>query len=359
MKIGVMNSSNTKLRGGPKVFMDRITEELKKQGLYSDDKFDAWLNLSFREIPKFVIDNKIPVTLRFDGIWKIKVIPDRFKFISKFLRKKLNEYAFQKFNKLILHNYYIADNIIFQSQFSKKSFETTLLRKPIDKKHTIIYNGVDLERFKPSSQKINSNLQILVSHKMHPVKRFDQIPKIIKELVKKYPNLMVNVLGDGIKNPYRLNENTLDYFKKQVSLHGLDNNFNFIGHIEPNLLADFYVQNDFMLNLSYSDPCPNVVIEAMACGLPVIAPIHGGIAELVSDERLLVKENLNEYDFDTMGDYKSLPQIPVEKYLEKIYYLLENLEFHQKNMRKRAEQYFDIKNVTKQYINFMKENMKK
>ena len=33
-----------------------------------------------------------------------------------------------------------------------------------------------------------------------------------------------------------------------------------------------------------NDPCPNVVLEAMACGLPVVHAASGGTVELVGDE---------------------------------------------------------------------------
>jgi glycosyltransferase involved in cell wall biosynthesis len=33
-----------------------------------------------------------------------------------------------------------------------------------------------------------------------------------------------------------------------------------------------------------NDPCPSLVIEAMACGLPVVYPASGGVVELVGDE---------------------------------------------------------------------------
>ncbi len=39
-----------------------------------------------------------------------------------------------------------------------------------------------------------------------------------------------------------------------------------------------------LLHTKVKDPCPTLVIEAMACGLPVVHPASGGTVELVGDE---------------------------------------------------------------------------
>jgi glycosyltransferase involved in cell wall biosynthesis len=39
-----------------------------------------------------------------------------------------------------------------------------------------------------------------------------------------------------------------------------------------------------LLHLKYKDPCPTVVIEALACGVPVVGSRTGGLPELVGDE---------------------------------------------------------------------------
>ena len=35
--------------------------------------------------------------------------------------------------------------------------------------------------------------------------------------------------------------------------------------------------------LKYKDPCPNTVIEALSCGLPVLYSKSGGLPELVNN----------------------------------------------------------------------------
>jgi glycosyltransferase involved in cell wall biosynthesis len=39
-----------------------------------------------------------------------------------------------------------------------------------------------------------------------------------------------------------------------------------------------------LLHLKYKDPCPTVIIEALACGVPVVGSRSGGLPELVGDE---------------------------------------------------------------------------
>ncbi len=43
-------------------------------------------------------------------------------------------------------------------------------------------------------------------------------------------------------------------------------------------------QAHVLLHTKVNDPCPTLVLEAMACGLPVVYPRSGGTVELVGDE---------------------------------------------------------------------------
>ena len=47
-----------------------------------------------------------------------------------------------------------------------------------------------------------------------------------------------------------------------------------------------------------NDPCPTLVLEAMACGLPVVHPASGGLPELVANEAGLGAPHPVSYDRD-------------------------------------------------------------
>ena len=44
---------------------------------------------------------------------------------------------------------------------------------------------------------------------------------------------------------------------------------------------ELYARADILLHTKYNDPCPSTVIEALACGVPVVYSASGGVPELV------------------------------------------------------------------------------
>jgi glycosyltransferase involved in cell wall biosynthesis len=58
----------------------------------------------------------------------------------------------------------------------------------------------------------------------------------------------------------------------------------FLGPYKRTEAPAVFQQGDIYLHTKYIDPCPSVVIEAMACGLPVVYSKSGGTVELVGEE---------------------------------------------------------------------------
>jgi UDP-glucose:(heptosyl)LPS alpha-1,3-glucosyltransferase len=53
----------------------------------------------------------------------------------------------------------------------------------------------------------------------------------------------------------------------------------FLGYCDD--MRDYYYAADFLVHPTFYDPCSLVVLEALACGLPVITSIHNGASELL------------------------------------------------------------------------------
>ena len=65
---------------------------------------------------------------------------------------------------------------------------------------------------------------------------------------------------------------------------GLRDRVELLGRYAQRDAPALYGRAHLLLHTKVNDPCPNVVLEAMACGLPVVYPASGGTLELVGDD---------------------------------------------------------------------------
>jgi UDP-glucose:(heptosyl)LPS alpha-1,3-glucosyltransferase len=81
------------------------------------------------------------------------------------------------------------------------------------------------------------------------------------------------VCGSGEPGPY----------KRLAHLLGLSETTHFLGFYPD--IRSCYASSDFFVQPTYYDPCSLVVLEALACGLPVITTVQNGASELMVDGR--------------------------------------------------------------------------
>src|SRR5207253_1344349 len=65
---------------------------------------------------------------------------------------------------------------------------------------------------------------------------------------------------------------------------GLEEAVDLVGSYNLAEAPELMRRADVLLHTKYNDPCPTVVLEAMACGLPVVYSASGGTPELVGEE---------------------------------------------------------------------------
>lgn len=136
----------------------------------------------------------------------------------------------------------------------------------------VIPNGVDLERFAPAATPPSGPPVVLFVGRLI----FNKGPQFLVEampaIVAKHPDARFRFAGDG---PMQ------DELEKRVRELGLEGQVEFLGQREdiPELLR----QATIMARPSLSEGMPLVALEAMACGLPVVAADVGGTAEVVQD----------------------------------------------------------------------------
>jgi len=176
-------------------------------------------------------------------------------------------------------NLNLADKIITISN-ATKNYVLRLGANP--KKVRVIYNGVDLIRFRPQTKQKASMRQKL------GIPKEAVVVLTVRRLVYKNG---VDTLLDCASNAVRVNSNIvflvvgkgpdLENVRQQATQRKIATNFRLAGFVNDENLADYYNLADlFVLPSKSGEGLPLVALEAMACGLPVIATNVGGIGEI-------------------------------------------------------------------------------
>jgi len=146
-------------------------------------------------------------------------------------------------------------------------------------KIAVIRNGVDREVFYPRDRiemrrklRLDSESRIIVTAgALVPLKGIDRLIDAMK--LMRGANAKLYVIGEG---PQRA------ALESRIARHDLADRVFLTGQRPQSELAEWYSAADLFCLASHREGCPNVVIEAMACGLPVVASDVGGIGELIS-----------------------------------------------------------------------------
>ena len=181
----------------------------------------------------------------------------------------------QFIGKSVLKN---ADRITTVSKETMKY----VLRLGADKtKTSVIYNGVDIDTFRPeykieSREKVGlpKNRKIVFSVRRLVYKNgLDTLIESVPQVAKKHPNVLFVVAGKG---PSR------KLIEDRIKELGISQNIKLAGFVPDELLPVYYNAADiFTLPSASGEGLPLVLLEAMACGLPVIATKVGGTPEIV------------------------------------------------------------------------------
>jgi len=247
------------------------------------------------------------VIQRLDGIW--------FK-PQEFMTKNVG----------IKRLYDTADGVIFQSEFDRKMI-TKWWKEP--RAGSVIQNGIDIDIVKelniPALQQLCSTYPVryVCSANWHPQKRLRDTVELFKKFRQRDNNCCLIVLG---ANP--------DYVVANPHVF-------YAGSVPRETYMQIYSAASWMMHLAWADHCPNVVIEALSQGTPVLCTDVGGTQELIGEYGYVIKEP-TPYNFE-LADYDNPPSlegidVPVLKdRLELDYTTVPN---------------FDIVSVAQRYVGF-------
>jgi glycosyltransferase involved in cell wall biosynthesis len=186
-----------------------------------------------------------------------------------------------------------------------------LLKEIYDIDAVVIRNGVDTDVFYPLTQtvrsKVRSSLQIapakrivLFVGRLHPYKDPMTFVRCIPRVIIEYPDAYFVMVGDG----------PLSRAVASEVIHlGIENFFRLIPRLPFPKLVEWFQVSDIFVSTSPGEMLGFTVLEAMSSGIPVVAAISGGPAEVLGPSGTFFNpkddENLAEKICNVLGDERS------------------------------------------------------
>jgi len=298
MKIHILYNFQSGPWGGGNQFLRALKNEFEIRDVYEKNLEKA----------NIILFNSYPFGFEwvFNDIIKLKQ-----KNPEKIIIYRLNGPIFlirgkdKEVDKIIkLFNDLFVDGIVFQSNWCKE--QNKKLFRISSKYETVIYNAPDNEIFNREGKK-----------EFNPDRKIKLIATSWSSNWRK---------GFEI---YKFLDENLDFSKYKMTFVGNSpiefKNIKWIKPVPPEKLARILKEHDIYITASQNDPCSNALIEALSCGLPVVALNDGGHPELVQKggELFRGKEDIIEKIEKVAKNYQyyqsQIPEFSIRKVVQEYY----------------------------------------
>lgn len=274
---------------------------------------------------KFLIEAKRrrkPIIQRLDGTYYWSVAGWKYPLYN--LKASIIRHLFSNFT-------------IYQSTYSKYCAQKFLGKKRLEQS-SIIYNGVDIDIFSPSGAKksFRDNPEQKIFFTASAFRREDQIIPIFNALKiykKKYGNNFKFLIAGTFSGKARRIPETYASYGNAI----------FLGKIGNSQLPEYERAADVFLFTHLNPPCPNNILEAMACGLPICGVADGAMVELV-------RERKNALLIPTSGDafWKNRSH-NIEAFADNLNDIVKNLASFSRESSRIATERFPLESMIDKY----------
>jgi glycosyltransferase involved in cell wall biosynthesis len=162
------------------------------------------------------------------------------------------------------------------------------------KRLRVIRSGVDTEHFRPRAlpreraaarQRLGLAAEaklVLFVGNLEPRKQVDVLVRAMASVRQQLPDAALIVVGSGESAGVQDQTARLIRLTHDLGL-AADDAVRFVGRVEDERLLDYYAAADIFALPSSSEAQGIVALEAMACGLPVVASAVGGLLGTIQD----------------------------------------------------------------------------
>jgi glycosyltransferase involved in cell wall biosynthesis len=141
----------------------------------------------------------------------------------------------------------------------------------------VIPNAIDLSAFTPPVQRETGGpVRLLYVGRFNVFKNVETLIEAVGVLSQmEVGEFEMDLVGEGEQRPA---------LERMVSELGLTRRISFVGWVARERIADYYRGADVFVTATTWEGMPNTVLEAMACGLPIVGTQASGLCELVHDD---------------------------------------------------------------------------
>jgi len=321
--------------GGPASFQARFSRVLKDRGyrvthdILDPANFAVLVVGGTKYIAQLLQAKKtgVRITQRLNGMnW---VHRKRNTGIRHFMRAEVNNYILKTIRQM-------ADGIVYQSDFSRDWWNRVYGQARAQA--IVVHNGVDLQEFTPdgpASRPADKFRILLVEGNLgggyeQGLLTAVEMVQLLNRRMDKASELMVVGKASGD-------------LKAMVSDKGVDIDWKGVVPREDIPAIDRSAHVLFSADINAA--CPNSVIEALACGLPVIGYDTGALKELVVDGN----GEIAPYG----GDVWKLDKPDIHTLADAAQKVLLSQPSYSKKAREHALAKFDIQTVTDRYLEML------
>jgi glycosyltransferase involved in cell wall biosynthesis len=181
-----------------------------------------------------------------------------------------------------------ADHVVYQTEFCKLSADRFLGERtgPWE----ILPNPVDTKRFTPAATH-TPGLVLVLGGTQYEHYRLTVALDTFAHVARERPEARLLVTGKLSWSPdHAANRaEALDHARRL----GVADRVELMGPYTQAEAPEMLRRGHVLLHTKVNDPCPSVVLEALACGLPVVYSASGGVPELVGDGGIGVQSPLD------------------------------------------------------------------
>lgn len=301
------------------------------------------------------------VVLRVDGLYFDSLSPQFLRNTPRFGRFWLQLLSRLNPNKMLINHaanlinenwkvflrMLFAHHIIYQSNYSKSVYQKYFPKKT----STVIVNGSKLTAQPadptPKEQKDTGHIRLVtIFDEWRPSKRMVDLINFVRWAHESQgENIELTLLGYTGQFGAHAPPDMARTVETSTCFKTLPRFSDFSGAVRDSLL-----QSDLYVTFSYRDACPNVVVEAMAHGLPVVGLRSGGIPDIVGDAGILIASN-DPGDFFGPSRFESdFPKIDFDEALAAIKTVKSNISEYRAKVRRRFEDDLSIEVVARRYM---------